>query len=89
VEDAAAGLIAGAAGQGMPGAWAAPVPALARAGGVGAFGRAQEVHHHHYDFTGAVVGGDAEAWIARVSAREVLPAVGKALDVERRAQGMR
>jgi hypothetical protein len=44
---------------------------------------------NNYYISDNVIGDDAEAWIARVSVRSAVPAIGKAIDQERRAQGMR
>jgi TP901 family phage tail tape measure protein len=43
--------------------------------------------HNHYDFTGAVVGDDAEAWIAQAAATRIVPAMSTAFDRQRRAIG--
>ena len=43
--------------------------------------------HNHYDFTGAVVGDDAEAWVARAATERIVPAMNTAIDRQRRAIG--
>jgi TP901 family phage tail tape measure protein len=84
---AAGGLVDLAVGAGsMPAA-----PRLAPMGALsGMGGRAEQrpVVNNYY-ISDNVIGDDAEAWIARVSVRSAVPAIGKAIDQERRAQGMR
>jgi hypothetical protein len=81
------GVLGAATGAPVPGF----APRLAPMGALSGLGGRSEQRPvvNNYYISDNVIGDDAEAWIARVSVRSVVPAVGKALDQERRAQGMR